>query len=323
MNLVRAELLRLVSRRFCQVLLVILVAAFGVTFATTVATTHRPTAAEVAAAELQAETSRADTARFYQQCIESATSSGDAGRVLERCGPPPTPIGVEAFLNNVFVFANQIPSLLYFLAAFLAMFGFLVGASFVGAEMTSGGMTNLLLWRPDRVRVLGTKLGVLLGTVLVTAVAGSVLYVGTFWALAETAGLPGNLDSTFWGQVVLLIARLIGFALLTTAIGFGLATLGRHTAAALGVAAGYLVVWELGARIVLSVIRSPLPDRWMLSTYAVAWMRGETTVYELACESFDDCTTVLTQGHAVAVFAAVLAVVVGGAFAVFRKRDLV
>ena len=38
----------------------------------------------------------------------------------------------------------------------------MIGASFVGAEWNSGGMMNLLLWRPQRLKVLSTKLAALL-----------------------------------------------------------------------------------------------------------------------------------------------------------------
>ena len=48
------------------------------------------------------------------------------------------------------------------LAALLALVAFVIGASFVGAEWNSGGMMNLLLWRPQRLQVLGTKLAALL-----------------------------------------------------------------------------------------------------------------------------------------------------------------
>ena len=38
-------------------------------------------------------------------------------------------------------------------AAILALVGFVIGASFVGAEWSTGGMMNLLLWRPKRLTV--------------------------------------------------------------------------------------------------------------------------------------------------------------------------
>ena len=48
----------------------------------------------------------------------------------------------------MFTFAEEAEPLLYFLIAFLALFGFLVGASYIGADLNSGGVVNLLLWRP-------------------------------------------------------------------------------------------------------------------------------------------------------------------------------
>ena len=58
MNLVRAELERLAARRFVQLMLVLLVAAFGITAATTLANSHRPTAVEVSDAQRQAADAR-------------------------------------------------------------------------------------------------------------------------------------------------------------------------------------------------------------------------------------------------------------------------
>ena len=46
--------------------------------------------------------------------------------------------------------------------------------------------------------------------------------------------------------------------------------------AALGTVAAYLVVWELGARLVLEIVEAARPDRWMLSSYVggLAHRRG-------------------------------------------------
>lgn len=321
MNLVRAELQRLLARRFTQVLLLLVLAALTITFATTVVSSHQPTERELTLAQEQATQYRADREATYRQCLEITTRLGDAGQVGNRCGPPPSEIRTEDFLYGVFVFEREMPNLLYFLAAFLALFGFLVGASYVGAELTSGGMTNLLLWRPRRDVVLGTKLGVLLAGVTAVALTVIGLYVGAFWALAQTTGLPGDLSGRFWGGIVLQVLRTVALVGVVTALGFALATLGRHTAAALGAAATYVVVWEIGARIVMAAVDWRRTESYMLSSYIIAWMNGDYTAYEFACDGID-CAYTLSYTHATFVFAVLLAAVVGTAFVVFRKRDL-
>jgi ABC-2 type transport system permease protein len=106
--------------------------------------------------------------------------------------------------------------------------------------------------------------------------------------------------------------------LFAAAIGFGAATLGRHTAAALGLIATYAIVWEIGARIVFEVVEAGRPDQYMLSSYIGAWMDGDVSFYDRYVNDQYELTWV----HAAAVFAITIAVIVGGAFATFRHRDL-
>jgi hypothetical protein len=320
-NLALAELSRLLARRFVQLMAVLLIAAFGVTVATTVASSHQPTAAEWAEAERQVRTAEARFAQIRQECERIQGPANFCDEYVER---EPR---IEDYLAGVFVFSAEIRGLVYFMVAFLALFAFLVAASFVGAELTSGGMTNLLLWRPQRMTVLGTKLGTVVAAAVAVSVVASVLYIGAFYAIAEARGVPGDLDGEFWRDLTLTVGRGLGLVIFAAAVGFGAATLGRHTAAALGLVATYAIVWEIGARIVFEVIELGRPDQYMLSSYLGAWMAGDVSFYDqYACaDNFGaSCSQQyqLTWIHAAAVFAITLAALVGGAFATFRHRDL-
>jgi ABC-2 type transport system permease protein len=320
-NLVRAELNRLVTRRFTQVMVVGLVASFGVTLATTMATTHRPSGTEVARAEQRAQTERASMRQIRDECEQAKLPTAPLELRLQYdqvdCrGYDPEQVDAEDFLAGVFSYTGSIRDLVLFLCAFLALFGFLVGASFVGAELTSGGMTNLLLWRPRRLHVLGAKLGTLLAGVTGLAVLATLLYLGAFWVLAEVAGSPGDQTSQFWGDLAVMCLRGLALALVATSIGFATATVGRHTSTAVGVLAGYGVVWEIGGRIVMEIAGPDRPARWVLTSYLAAWMNGRI-------EQWDERGPYTIQWwHAGLLFAVLLAVVVGGAFAQFRRRDL-
>ncbi|BCB87416.1 ABC transporter permease subunit [Phytohabitans suffuscus] len=321
MNLALAEFSRLAARRFVLLMTMLLVAAFGVTAATTVAGSHEPTTAEWERAEQEVRFAEARIEQLRQDCERRQVSPTFCDAYVER---EPR---IEDYLFGVFVFSQEITDLVYFMIAFLALFAFLVAASFVGAELTSGGMTNLLLWRPQRVTVLGTKLGTVLAAVLALSAVASVLYIGAFYAIAEVTGVPGDLDGEFWRDLVLSVTRGLGLVLFAAAIGFGAATLGRHTAAALGLIATYAIVWEVGARIVFEVVELGRPDQYMLTSYIGAWMAGEVSFYDrFACtDSFGSlCQSQyeVTWVHAGAVFAILLAAIVGGAFATFRHRDL-
>ena len=73
-------------------------------------------------------------------------------------------------------------------AAVLALVAYIIGASFVGAEWSSGGMMNLLLRRPQRLRVLGTKLAALLVFFTALTVVFSAVWTGVFYLIAQARG---------------------------------------------------------------------------------------------------------------------------------------
>ncbi|MEV4659230.1 ABC transporter permease subunit [Micromonospora sp. NPDC049301] len=338
MNLVRAELERLSARRFVQLMVVLLVLAFGVTAATTLAGSHRPSAEELSSARSQAAEARQSMEDTFQQCLarqNGTLPSSDSEQYFPSdCSQiDPTlkerlPIAAD-FLPGVFSFAQQARPLLYFLIAFLVLFGFLVGASYVGADLNSGGVVNLLLWRPRRMTVLGAKLGTLLGTVLALALVASAFYLATFWVIGQTAGLAGELGGEFWRDLGAVHGRGVVLVLLASALGFAIATLGRHTSAALGAVAAYAVVWELGARLVLEIVDARRPDRLMLSSHIGAWLSGEARFYDsrlctgtetgMYCDGFYS----LTWAPALVVLLVLTGGLTAAAFAVFRRRDLI
>lgn len=321
-NLIRAEFTRLVARRFTQVMVLLLLGAFGITLFTTMASTHRPDAAEVQRAEQLAADQRFEVERIRRQC--ELAQQPDAPPELQfqfprgiDCGTyDPDDVQAEDFLASVFSFASSIRDLVLVLTGFLGLFGFLVGASSVGAELSSGGMTNLLLWQPRRQQVLSVKLGTLLAGVTGLAVVATLLYLSAFWALAEVAGKPGEQGDGFWADLIMLCVRGNLLALMATALGFAIATVGRHTSAAVGLLAGYAVVWELGARLVMEIIGVGKASLWVLSSYIAAWLNGDLHQFG------GGGSYTIRWWHSGLVFAALLATVVGGAFAHFRSRDL-
>ncbi|GGL87766.1 MULTISPECIES: ABC transporter permease subunit [Micromonospora] len=334
MNLVRAELERLASRRFVQLMIVLLVLAFGVTATTTVISSHRPSDAEVQEARTQAAQEIRAMELEYERCVavrRGATLPGEEPEdypaecsVLDPGQRDRLPVAAD-HLSGVFTFADEARGLLYFLVAFLVLFGFLVGASYIGADLNSGGVVNLLLWRPRRLTVLTAKLGTLLGAVLLLSLVASAGYLGTFWLIGQSAGLPGNLDGEFWQSLATRHGRGLVLVLLATVLGFALATLGRHTAAALGTVAAYAVVWELGARLVMELVDVRQVDRWMLSSHLIAWLTGRYAFWgEMVCGP-DGCTGefVLTARTALVVLLGLTGGLCLAAFAAFRRRDLI
>ncbi|MEU1845076.1 ABC transporter permease subunit [Micromonospora sediminicola] len=336
MNLVRAELERLAARRFVQLMVVLLAAAFAVTVVTTLGGSHRPTEVELGRAQAQAaeEVRRLELAHDRCLRIKAGTLTADESDYLPRDCAQIDPAQSDTlptasdYLSGVFVFAKEAEPLLFFLIAFLALFGFLVGASYIGADLNSGGVVNLLLWRPRRPTVLAAKLGTLLGGLLALSVLASVAYLGSFWLIGQASGLTGRTGGDFWVTLGAIWARGLVLVLATAALGFAVATLGRHTSAALGTVAAYVVVWELGARLVFQILEVGRPDRFMLSSYLAAWLNGEVRFWDgNACSTgisgFCDGSYTLTWVSGMVVLLGLTAALVAAAFTVFRRRDLI
>ncbi|MFE9691412.1 ABC transporter permease subunit [Micromonospora sp. NPDC005806] len=336
MNLVRAELERLTARRFVQLMVVLLLVAFVVTAATTLTGSHAPSGDELTRAQAQAAAEVRNLEAAHDRClrIKAGTATPEEHDYVPRDCAEVDPALMERlpntadYLTGVFVFANEAQPLLYFLIAFLVLFGFLVGASYIGADLNSGGVVNLLLWRPSRWAVLGAKLGTLLGALLALSAVASAAYVGSFLLIAQVAGHPGRLTGEFWGTLGATYGRGLGLVLFAGALGFAIATLGRHTSAALGTVAAYLVVWELGARLVFDILNAARPELWMLSSYLVAWVSGEVRFWDgYACDGgsagFCDGSYTVGWGTGLAVLLALTGALVAAAFTAFRRRDLI
>ena len=209
-----------------------------------------------------------------------------------------------------------------FLVAFLA---FVLGASAIGAEFTTGSMGSWLTFQPRRVRVAVTKL---------TAVAlGGAALAATF-ALLTTAGArliavvnrPGEElvlpePATTTDSVAQLLLRVVGLALLAAVRGAALGLVLRYTAGVVGVLLAYAVGVELiAAQAFLQGRLKP----WTVGTNVEAFLGKGTTYTAETCEG-STCTFAaqqLSYTHAW-----VYLLVVGAALCLvgvltFRRRDV-
>jgi ABC-2 type transport system permease protein len=329
MRLLRAEWSRLFARRLTRLTILLLLAALAAIAVGATVDSHRPTAADRAAAKAQAD----DQRRYYDRQRTDCEQARDRGEDITSRYPPNcdfsrVTIADDDYLPRQFVFRTDVPIFITVAAGLLALFGFLVGASFVGAEWTSGGMANLLLWRPRRWAVLTAKLVTVLLGVLLTATVALGALVGAFWLTARYRGAFGTLTRGFWESLALTGARAVAFGLVAAAAGFAIASLGRHTAMALGAGLGYALVVEVGARIVLNVLQVANPDRYALSSYAAAWLDKR---YELLSPAADcapgepgcgPTAYVITWPMSAAVLGAIVLALLLSAYVSMRRRDV-
>ncbi|NJP31552.1 ABC transporter permease subunit [Micromonospora thermarum] len=338
MSLYRTELRRLVKRRFTRWMtvlgLLVLAAVVGGVFLTNekIDATARAKAEAAAEQQYQEQTRWAEQERAACEAAKSGGTAADPGRFPDDCSvitaPPRESIEVDWFLPSTFDFRENFGFTLLPLAAILALVGFVVGASFVGAEWSTGGMMNLLLWRPKRLTVLLTKLAALLTGLLALAVTTTVLWFGSFWIVATLRGTTEKMTSGAWQSFALTGLRGVVLALVGATVGFAVASLGRHTAMALGGAIGVIVVGQFGVAILLALAGVRFAEVWLLPTYVAAWMEKKVTLQNWqACQAtyFGECkpeTLDITWQHSSLLLGVSLVLILGAALWTMRRRDI-
>jgi hypothetical protein len=337
MNLFRAELRRLFKRRLTRYTLVLMILGFIAIAGAFSASSEKIGPSQLAAAQAQAtreeDFSRQQAERDRADC-ERAKETGVADErfpadfdCAQITGPPPGAFDPKWYLPYQFDFRGEFNIFIAVFCGILGLFAFLVGASYVGAEWNSGGMMNLLLWRPKRLTVLLTKLGVLLGSMLVIGLSLGALWTVALWFIGRYDGQLGKLTPGAWQSFALDGARGLGLVLAVATVGFCLASIGRHTAMALGAAVALGVVSEMGVRIALSIVGVPFADRFVLSTYATSWFLKEYTLVDYASCNFvqgacEPKELIVTWQESALIFGVGTALVLATAMWLMRRRDI-
>jgi len=320
LRLVAAELGRLRSRRLTLAAALLVLAAVGLF--------------QIAVADEVSPPSPADVTeqrQFYEQAHQEWEQSHaaqekdcqDSGQAPADCvWPEPTPAD---YALTATPFADIAPAGVQLSAyvALLAAFG--VGASFIGAEYSTGSLANWLTFVPQRLKVYGSKA---VAVALASAVGGAVASFLMLGLVALLTRLNGG-GLTGLGDAAATAGRAVPIAVLAGVAGFVFALLTRHTVAALGIALGYVV-----ASAVLSTIASNadgplgwLPP-WLPENNVAAFLEHGTTYQQYVQTvtaqgtSGDSVEKHISFGHSAAYWAVLLVVAVVSAALVFRRRDV-
>jgi ABC-type transport system involved in multi-copper enzyme maturation permease subunit len=149
----------------------------------------------------------------------------------------------------------------------------LLGASAVGAEYRAGTVTTILTWEPRRIRLLLARLGAAAIVGMLLFVIVHAVFIGGWVLGASLNGSTAGATSDFWRTLLLVVLRGTVLAGVIAVISGALATLGRNTAAAMGVWFGYLVVVEAILRV---QAKDLIP--WMLTSVGGAFYGWEPAV---------------------------------------------
>jgi hypothetical protein len=330
-SLYTAETRRLTKRRFTRFFVLGTLLVLAAVVAGMFLSNHKPTPERLAAA--QAEASREYERAVQQSALEksaceAAQGTPGAPNCAELYQPAREDFQAEWYMPPTFDFREQFGFLMIALAALLAVTAFVIGATFVGAEWSSGGMMNLLLWRPQRLKVLGTKLAALLVSLAAFTAVVTAIWTGLFVLIAQLRGTLAGMTSGAWQSALLMELRGLVLVLVAGAVGFGLASLGRHTAMALGAAIGAIIVFQFGLGTVLSMAKVPFVDAYLAPVWVQAWLSKSAVATDWnSCDfsSTSGCepaTVTITWPMAGGLLAAVFVLVVGAAMWTIRSRDI-
>ncbi|WP_112134406.1 ABC transporter permease subunit [Glycomyces dulcitolivorans] len=338
MNLFKAELRRIARRRLTLVFGILLLAGV-VGLAVILASISSKGPSEETLAEAQAQADEMNEQNpDYLDCVEDESYFEDNemyGWVetdpeyegmshKEACEHAVGGWWAEDFIwTYTFDFENEGPFVIVGVMIVAGLVMMLLGSSAIGAEWSSGGMSNLMVWHPNRMRLWGVKLGAALAACAAGVVVLAALAFGLLVLVASLRGEVGVLDGVWWEDTLELVLRTGVLALGMTLLGASLAMLGRHTAIAGGVIAGYLIVGELIVNMVSMNLSMDFPERLSLYTWVGAWITGRVELYG-AYSGFNDMTPevmVITWGDAGVLLGAI--VLLFGALATwsFQRRD--
>ena len=335
MSLYRAETRRLVKRRFTKFFMAGLVAVLALIAVAMFLSNEKVGPDQVASAKAQAQAEYQRAVQQAEQDIkncQAAQGTPAASQFPPGCAdmytPTPDDFQAQWFMPPTFDFRENFPDMVTTLGALIALVAFIVGASFVGAEWSSGGMMNLLLWRPQRLTVLGTKLATLLVALTALTVVLTAIWTGVFVLIAEARGSTASMTSGAWQSIGLMELRALALVLVAGAVGFGLASLGRHTAMAPGATIGVVIVFQFGLGTVLQMAEVKFAEAYLVPVWLIAWMDKEFKIEDYNACNFsasNGCqpdTLTLTWPMAGGLLAAIFVLVVGAAMWTMRSRDI-
>jgi len=318
-RLLLAELNRLRSRRFTILGLLVVALLLGAFQLQVNSAVAPPSAAAATARRANFEQARQDWQNHHREWEQECL---DSGQPADQCtiGPP-----AEADFGLVPATFREVAARSVQTAGFLtALVAFLISASYIGAEYTSGAIATWLSFVPRRGRVFASKLTVVAAfAVALSAVAGLAMLLAAAVLVAIYGGTVSGL-----GGLTAQVARAAAGTLILAVLGFCIAMLGRHTSAALGLLLGYLLVAFVRLAVLHEVGWAQRLSRWTPEGNLLAIVqRGfvyQVPVRTLTPEGMNVGYVERTIGFGAGVgyWAMLLAVLVALSWLVFSRRDV-
>ena len=319
-RLIWAEATRLLSRRLTGIAMVAVLLGLAGYQLVVNDVLSPPTGEELAAAERTYQQVHQDWAASHEQWEQECRDTG--APAAECVIPEPT---LTDFTGDPTPFKETASAALKSSTLLVALVAFTVAASFIGAEYSSGAITNWLTFVPRRGQVFWSKLltvagfAALLGTLGAAAVLGGTLTLAHLYG-SGTASFPD-----LAGMGVRSVLPVIALAVL----GFCIGLVTRHTAGAIGVLLATLLIWFVRSGALSSQAWAQRITPWTPEGNLAAIVdRGYTYAVPVKKVTPDGVIIELVERsvsftHGLVYWALLLALVVMGSLLIFRRRDVV
>jgi ABC-type transport system involved in multi-copper enzyme maturation permease subunit len=151
------------------------------------------------------------------------------------------------------------------------------------------------------------------------------LWTGALWLTAYLRGSNAGMTEGTWMSFGLAGLRGLGMILAFGAIGFLLASIGRHTGLALGVALAVAIVGQIGVSIVLSMMQVKFFEQYLIPVHFYAWMNKQVPLESWPQTCAGNCEPeimIISWGETGTIAGIVVAVLLVIAFWQMRRRDI-
>lgn len=300
MSLLKVEMRRFVARRLFRVLSLLVVLGF---IAAGVGIFINSDNSADAVAEVEREQQRQ-----MQYCVESFQSRPQGQPNAIPLGEDPEEFCREqVFVSDPRFRYENLEEMLPGLAFIFVSLGWLMGASFIGAEWHHRTLTTLLTWESRRARVIAAKALVVAALTFLWIALLQAFFAAVVYPAAAFRGTLAGVDAEFWMEVLEIGGRIGATASISALMGFALATAGRNTAAALGVGFVYLAIVE-------SLIRAFRPKwiGWLIGDNLSVFLQGGEEIHYIGHG----------PGEAGLLLLAYTGTLLVGAIALFKRREM-
>ena len=273
--LLRSEIGRLAQRRLVQYSAALVLILMSVGTVICFVAFDPLTPETIRAAQVSHRAYAAEQIGYYDECVASATPA----TVLERCGTRPTAKTLGDYTQDLqikpFDINIAMPLLAQLVGVVVAAITFVAGASAIGSDWSTRTIVTIFTWEPRRTRVLSAKAGAISIFAVALALAAQTAWLLVSLVLATTRGVLEP-HAGLWTQHLQMVGRLAVLAAVAALLGSALATVFRHTAAAVSTLFAYAVAVEGAVRWMDEAWRP-----WLLTEQVLGFIRpgGNTVVW--------------------------------------------